>query len=735
MLRIGKLSWKFIGCFVIFLILSVNVVSAANNQTNNDTTPNSDNRNNNMSSDSRTNNNVTNKNCSDDLTTYNYSGVYIDLPKDIPTPLKIDDNWAGDYILIDEFLFDVCGIKWNPPSVRTRHWYNFCSWLCDVIVYGLYAIWFGIQVVLGTLAWVVYNLGWLIISFAWSFYWLIMQILLMFNMESLSDTMTKLENSTSYYKYFNGVRTVTDPEKIMSNFKANVSSHLNSSNNSIDGLLFALVNPLSINPYINDSRNVTIKKINSVTNNSSNETNNVNIVNMDNNTVVYSHESVVGVDIPDENGNINCTNVTNSTNCINSHNLVNCNNVANSIYIFNSSDVANSSNVFDSKDITNSSDINYSDNILGGFNVTNCSIVSNSTSIISSSNILSSSNVTNCFNVINSFDVLNSNNSISSRDVINSSDVAKSFSVDSSFNITNSGKLLNSDNLINCSVVFNSSNCVGCNDSSFLVDCVFNRNATNCSNCSYVFDMANRSNEFRQTNGYLHVLSTEHVKMSNGALNPCKVKINGTIPDEAKGTIVDNDGYVSFFTLTDQDLINYNNNLTEQIKTLNKSIENLKENQEECKTAMIVMGTVLIISIIVAIVAAFISNGQSTHMAEKEAENDAQGRIEVEGHKRFISGNRVVSRELLSICRLSGPVGKEICSYSLTATGIFEGSKWIAAAALLNLVGIAVGHHLTATDMNEEELVCSFDDGVLSGVVMEMAFRADNKIIVDPIIK
>jgi hypothetical protein len=117
MLRIGKLSWKFIGCFVIFLILSVNVVSA----TNNDTTPNSDNRNNNVGSDSnRTNNNVTDNNCSDDLTTYNYSGVYIDLPKDIPTPLKIDDNWAGDYILIDEFLSDL-GIKWNPPSVRKKN--------------------------------------------------------------------------------------------------------------------------------------------------------------------------------------------------------------------------------------------------------------------------------------------------------------------------------------------------------------------------------------------------------------------------------------------------------------------------------------------------------------------------------------------------------------------------------------------------------------------------------------
>ncbi|MDR1819087.1 MAG: hypothetical protein LBR15_02430, partial [Methanobrevibacter sp.] len=144
MLRIGKLSWKFIGCFVIFLILSVNLVSSANNQTNNNDL--NDNRTNSMVSDSsRINNNVTDNNCSDDLTTYNYSGVYIDLPN-VPTPLKIDDNWAGEYILIDAFLSDL-GIHWNPPSVRTKKWYNFFAWLGDVIVYGLYVIWFALQIV------------------------------------------------------------------------------------------------------------------------------------------------------------------------------------------------------------------------------------------------------------------------------------------------------------------------------------------------------------------------------------------------------------------------------------------------------------------------------------------------------------------------------------------------------------------------------------------------------------
>lgn len=537
----------------------------------------------------------------------------------------------------------------------------------------------------------------------------------MFNMRSLSDTITKLENSTSYYKYFNGVRTVTDPEKVMSNFKANVSSHLNNSNNSINGLLFALVNPLSINPYINDSRNVTIKKINSAVNNSSNET---NVVNMDNNTVVYSVDSVVGVDIPDENGNINCTNVTctnvtNSTNCINSHNLVNCKNVVNSSYIFNSSDVADSFNVFDSNDITNSSDINYSGNILGGFNVTNCSIVSNSTSIVSSGNILGSSNVTNCFNVVNSFNVLNSNNSISSRDVINSIDVAKSFNVDSSFNITNSSKLLNSDNLINCSGVFNSSNCVGCNNSSFLVDCVFNRNATNCSNCSYVFDMTNRSNEFRQADGYLHVLSTEHAKVSNGTFNPCKIKINNTtIPDEANGTIVDSDGYVSFFTSTDQDLIQYYNNFTEQVEILNESIESLNKSKKASDISMTVMEAAVAIGFLVATITAFINN-QSHCMSDT-----------INFNSNTASTASIESSPI--IIRLPTPVGVKI---------VIGGGVFMTIGGVIGVIpsGMCRGNYLRALDQKGTEL--PFDEAVLSVAGMEMIFRADNKVTVDPIIK
>jgi hypothetical protein len=248
--------------------------------------------------------------------------------------------------------------------------------------------------------------------------------------------------------------------------------------------------------------------------------------------------------------------------------------------------------------------------------------------------------------------------------------------------------------------------------------------------------MANRSNEFRKADGYLHVLSTEHVKMSNGALNPCKIRINNTIPDGAKNTIVDNNNSVSFFTLTNHDLIEYSNNLTRQIETLNKSIETLKENKDTSEESMWHMLAVGIVSLVVCLVCAAITQGQSTQIAEAETNSQGQVVHTVEQNRhivtdvRFNSYNFEIGGTTTRI--LNGGLHVQLGSWSLLPMELmfYSEAMFIIIAPFF---GISLYNYRTYSDsVNKEDLLRSFDDAVLNCVSMEAAFRADNKVIVDP---
>jgi hypothetical protein len=268
--------------------------------------------------------------------------------------------------------------------------------------------------------------------------------------------------------------------------------------------------------------------------------------------------------------------------------------------------------------------------------------------------------------------------------------------------------------------------------------------------------MANRSNEFREADGYLHVLSTEHVKMSDGVSNPCKVKINGTIPDGAKNTIVDNNNSVSFFTLTNHDLLKYGNNLTRQIETLNKSIETLKENKDTSETSMWVMLAVGIVSLVVCLVCAAITQGQSMQISESESLANGEVSSIVEGNRQVVQDTFYQMVEIIPRWTV-GPAARSTAAvgYNLIeATPFFVYSQVPTVVTLTSVslvpmevmilsgvgvsvcalvFGVSVHDYRTYSDIvDKEDLVCSFDEAVLNCVSMEAAFRADNKVLVDP---
>jgi hypothetical protein len=224
--------------------------------------------------------------------------------------------------------------------------------------------------------------------------------------------------------------------------------------------------------------------------------------------------------------------------------------------------------------------------------------------------------------------------------------------------------------------------------------------------------MFNRTNEYRQADGYLHVLSTEYAKMSNGSSNPCKIKINGTIPEAAKGIIVDKDNYTSFFTSTDQDLIKFANNTIEQEKQLNQSIETAKKTKKNYYIAMAVMVSVFVISVIVSIVAACIEPASSS---TAEGTIASSNQATAEG-----VGNSILAPEVVETM--------SVCTKVLLGLG--------CASAVVSVVGFGICATMEGNAEAEVESGVSaltYEEGVLYGVNMEATFRALNKVTVDPI--
>jgi hypothetical protein len=667
----------------------VNTASAINTQNNTDEsrTPDGSRC---SGTDNNTNNNTNNtsNNSDDDLSTnYVYKVMWSDVSYNIVQPPEILDNFAGPYILIDMFIDMILG-KFNPPHIRTKHWYNFFSWLGECILYGLYCIYYAISCVLLFVAWVVYSVGWLIVSVIWSIYYLVMQIVIFFMSNAIKESINNLANQTANYKYNSTNRTAIDPEKVMGKFYNNIFHNTSGENNSSilgDGLLFYPVDPLNINPNINNSNNVIITN-NDIVMDDTNKTND---------TVVYDvYNSIIGSDIPDENGNINCTNVTNSTNCINSNNIINSDNVVNSNYVSNSNGIANSSNIINSINVTNSSNVTNSNTIIGSNNI----IKSN---IISSSNDINDSNNLNGIN--NSINLNNSVNSINLKD---------------------------SDNLINCNNITNSSNSIGCNDSALLINCINSRNATNCSNSTYVFDMENRTNEYRKPDGYLHVLSTEYCKDGNGSFNPNKIKVNDNYPIDS--TVVDKDGNIAFFTATDDDLTSFYENLGEQIKILNNSINTLEKTKKNSETATISVGIASVIALIVGIIFAAVTEGGS----ETVADEDLGESVTTKTTNGIIK--KVTQTTTLEIMTTEGGIMSSTSPVvTLWGRTLIANLPLILGGSGFLIFGVAaVGLGLgwlkgVVNDLNTHDSERTYEEDVLITSVLEKMFRLENKIIVD----
>jgi hypothetical protein len=688
MRKISNLNWKLIGCIIIFLILSVNIASAINNQNNTDgsRTPDESRNPDTNNNTGATNNNINSSGDNDLSTTYNYKGVYIDLPENIPTPFKIMKNWAGDYMLPPKFL-DCLGIH-HPHG--------------HGIIYVLKCILYAILIILGTLAWIVYSLGWLIVTLVWGLYVLVMGIVNLFMTIFMVDEMDKLSNITGYLKYYSENRTVVDPEKVMGKFYNNIFHNTSGENNSSilgNGLLFYPVDPLNINPNINNSNNVTITN-----NDGDNDTNKTN------DTVVYDvMNSIIGSDIPDENGNINCSNVTNSTNCINSNNIINSDNVVNSNYVSDSNGIANSSNIINSINVTNSSNVTNSNTIVGSNNILKSNIISSSNDI----------NDCNNLNGINSS--INLNNSV------------------------NSINLKDSDNLINCSNVTNSSNSIGCNDSVLLINCINSKNATNCSNSTYVFDMENRTNEKRLSDGYLHVLSTKNCKDGNGTFNPVKIKFNGSY--DIGSNLVDENGYITFFTLNSNDLDLFFINLTKQIDVLNSTIETTKDNEEATKWSAIALGIASGIALIVGIALAAPTTGESEEISTETLEENEEHKIIEEvadttvnkGLKKGLL-QRVTTQfyQPLPAGEIQGLGMMNIVNFDpifitwnipkLIGFFVADAFYWGGAAAA---IGLGVTSYDLLQDIGKDDKKLSYEEDVLITSVLEKMFRLENKIIVD----
>jgi hypothetical protein len=260
--------------------------------------------------------------------------------------------------------------------------------------------------------------------------------------------------------------------------------------------------------------------------------------------------------------------------------------------------------------------------------------------------------------------------------------------------------------------------------------------------------MENRTNEFRKFDGYLHVLSTQYCKNGSGTFNPNKIKVNESYPIDS--TVVDKDGYITFFTAKDNDITSFYENLVEQIKILNKSMNSLNDTKEKSKTATIVMGVVTGIILIVSIVTVFITNGYSKTVETQQIVDEGESRLittttrEVRAGEGFIGKGKLMVEKFSSVQRFFNNGNPSIVlstesTYPVFANLMYNYGIKIAIVGFI-IAGIGTVGTLVSgfgflkpaiDDLIKEQNEFNYEDAVLVTSLSEKIFRENNKIIVD----
>ncbi|MDR1820040.1 MAG: hypothetical protein LBR15_07335 [Methanobrevibacter sp.] len=68
-------------------------------------------------------------------------------------------------------------MKWHPPGIRAKKWYNFFGWLADCICYGLYCIAYALSNVAYAIFYAIMIIVWAFVELLWAIYSLIMILL------------------------------------------------------------------------------------------------------------------------------------------------------------------------------------------------------------------------------------------------------------------------------------------------------------------------------------------------------------------------------------------------------------------------------------------------------------------------------------------------------------------------------------------------------------------------------
>jgi hypothetical protein len=141
---------KCIGLFIIVLVVSLNFSGSYLYAERNDTSGNSSSNSN--STDAINDSNIIQLNLTGQV-------PYYDSLSQLGSYNKVSKPWMAKPVMHTP--------DWNPPHVRNRHWYNFFGWLWDCIKYGLYCIWYPIEVIGYAIWFMLQMIAWFFVVVVW----------------------------------------------------------------------------------------------------------------------------------------------------------------------------------------------------------------------------------------------------------------------------------------------------------------------------------------------------------------------------------------------------------------------------------------------------------------------------------------------------------------------------------------------------------------------------------------
>jgi hypothetical protein len=160
---------------------------------------------------------------------------YYDSPSHLGNANKITDIWMKKPVMHTP--------DWNPPNVRSRHWYNFFGWLWDCIKYGLYCIWYPIEVIGYGIWFTLQMIAWFFVIIAWLPVAIVESII---NIKDFVNAFTlfgwcfggndnlKHDNSLRIIKLKNGTQPITNNTTINTTNKTNINATTNVINETLN---------------------------------------------------------------------------------------------------------------------------------------------------------------------------------------------------------------------------------------------------------------------------------------------------------------------------------------------------------------------------------------------------------------------------------------------------------------------------------------------------------------------